>query len=383
MNNILFLGERLQEAREYRNYTLTELAEKIDVTKQALLQYERGMKPRDEKIKLLIDVLNFPEEFFIQKNDDIKINNTFFRALSTTKKIDLRTQEVKTKNILRFYSFLQEYFDYPEFDIPIIDYSEDMNIEDTTMQVRKHFGLGDEPIENVVSLLEKHGVVISTLDIGNKKIDAFTQVHNINGINQYCIVLSNDKQSRVRRNFDIAHELGHIVLHSNIENIAELSEMELKSIEDQANNFAAAFLLPRESFKKCLTNPSNLEFYKELKRKWKVSIAAMLMRAMQLNLIDRKEYQNLMKYMTYKKWRSREPFDNEWPLQEVYLFRKSIDILINNVFITAQNLIKAFNNAGLFFYGKDIEELLDLEKGTLTNNIIEFKLRDNNSRQSI
>ena len=90
------------------------------------------------------------------------------------------------------------------------------NIEDIANNVRSYWGLGFQPIENMVNLLENKGIIVSTLNINNKKIDAFTQVHEINNKEKYCVVLSNDKQSVARRNFDAAHELGHIILHKNI-----------------------------------------------------------------------------------------------------------------------------------------------------------------------
>ena len=100
----------------------------------------------------------------------------------------------------------------------------------------------------MVNLLENKGIIVSTLNINNKKIDAFTQVHEINNKEKYCVVLSNDKQSVARRNFDAAHELGHIILHKHIEKLEELSSEEQRNLEEQANFFAAAFLLPKNVF---------------------------------------------------------------------------------------------------------------------------------------
>ena len=53
--------------------------------------------------------------------DNMFVGNTFFRALSSTKKIDLQTQEEKTRFIVYIYEFLNNYFNYPKLDLPEID----------------------------------------------------------------------------------------------------------------------------------------------------------------------------------------------------------------------------------------------------------------------
>ena len=378
MNN--FNGERLKLARIYRNMTASELAEKIGVSRQAVLQYEKNeSNPKLETEFSIITTLHFPRDFFYMDNlSNIPINNTFFRALSSTKKIDLQTQEEKTRFIVYIYEFLNNYFNYPELDLPEIDIDIDLNkkenIEDIAIKVRNYWGLGNQPVENMVNLLENKGVIVSTLNVGKKTIDAFTQVHRINNKEKYCVVLSNDKQSVARRNFDAAHELGHIILHKNIEKLEELSSEEQKKLEDQANSFAAAFLLPKNEFFNELKDPLNLEFYKELKKKWKVSIAAMVMRARQLERINNSQYIELVKSMNYRKWRTREPLDNQWKLQETILFKKSIDMLKNSNILSGSQIVYEISKYGIPMYSEDIEELLDLEKGSLSD---ENKLNNN------
>ena len=378
MNN--FNGERLKLARIYRNMTASELADKIGVSRQAVLQYEKNeSKPKLETEFTIITTLHFPRDFFYMDNlSNVPVENTFFRALSTTKKIDLQTQEEKTKFIVYIYEFLNNYFNYPQLDLPKIDINIDLdnkdNIEDIANNVRSYWGLGFQPIENMVNLLENKGVIVSTLNINNKKIDAFTQVHVINNKEKFCVVLSNDKQSVARRNFDAAHELGHIILHKNIEKLEELTSEEQRKLEEQANSFAAAFLLPKNAFFNELKDPLNLEYYKELKKKWKVSIAAMVMRARDLGRINNSQYIKLVKTMNYRKWRVREPLDNQWKLQETILFKKSIDMLKNSNILSSSQIVYEIGKYGIPMYSEDIEELLDLEEGSLS----EEKLKNNN-----
>lgn len=381
-----FNGERLKLARIFRNMTASELADKIGVSRQAVLQYEKNeTNPKLDTEFTIITTLHFPRDFFYKDNlFDLPIENTFFRALSTTKKIDLQTQEEKTKIIVYIYEFFNRYFNYPELNLPDIDINVDLNnkenIEDIAIKVRNYWALGMNPIENMVNLLENKGIIVSTLNVNNKKIDAFTQIHKINNRDKYCVILSNDKQSVARRNFDAAHELGHIILHRNIEKIEDLTTEEQRNLEEQANFFAAAFLLPKNEFFNNLKEPLNLESYKELKKKWKVSIAAMVMRAKQIGRINNNQYLELVKAMNYRKWRTREPLDNQWKLQQTILFKKSIEMLKNNNILSGSELVYEIGKYGIPMHADDLEELLDLEKGTLVeenlineNIILQFK----------
>ena len=187
-----FNGERLKLARIYRNMTASELAEILGVSRQAVMQYEKNdSKPKLETEFNIITRLHFPRDFFYKDSlDKLLVENTFFRALSSTKKIDLQTQEEKTKIIVYIYEFLSKYFNYPELQLPEIDTNINLddknNIEDIATKVRNHWDLGEYPIENMVNLLENKGIIVSTLNVNNKKIDAFTQVHRINNKEKYC-----------------------------------------------------------------------------------------------------------------------------------------------------------------------------------------------------
>ncbi|SFM05238.1 helix-turn-helix domain-containing protein [Halanaerobium salsuginis] len=362
-----FNGERLKKSRIYRNMTISELADKIGVTKQAVSQYEKGViSPKPEVLFKLISTLNFPMDFF--KEEDLvnsKIENTFFRALLSTKNLDLATQEVKPEIIVRIYDFLSNYLDFPKLDLPDLKNIETKDIEDVAGMLRSYWKLNENPISNMVSLLEKKGVIVSSLATDSHKIDAFTQIQTIADMQYYCVVLGNDKQSMVRRAFDAAHELGHIILHNKLVNIKDLSKEEFKKIEKEANQFAAAFLLPRNAFYADLINPTNLDSYLKLKKKWKVSIAAMVMRAKQLGRISSKQYQNLMKQISYRKWRRNEPYDDIWKVQRPQLFKKAIEILIENNVLTGSQIVMELSKENYSIKPEEIEALLDLEPGTL------------------
>ena len=380
IKNIEFNGERLKSARLYRGKTIQELADETEISKQAISQFENGKAtPSIETLLKIMNVLKFPREYFRQVDDDITVN-TFFRALLTTSKKEQLVQVTKTRTLAKIYEFLEEYIDFPELKIPQIDI-ENIDIENISLELRDYWGLGINPIANIVNVMERNGIVVSSFKTNESKIDAFTQIHKVHNIERPFVVVGDDKESAVRRQFSMAHELGHIILHNSSVDVDELTKEEYKMMEEESNNFAAAFLLPKESFlADVMQYPNKLEFYVELKKKWKVSISAMIIRAFKLNAITHNQYQYLMKQLSKKGWRVKEPLDDLIFTPKPVLLKKSIDMLIANDVMNEVEIVNELANYGLALNTDDIEMLLSLDKGKLqkkdsNNIIINFKDR--------
>ncbi|MDZ5034274.1 ImmA/IrrE family metallo-endopeptidase, partial [Clostridium perfringens] len=214
--------------------------------------------------------------------------------------------------------------------------------------------------------MEKNGIAVSSFKTNESKIDAFTQIHKVHNVERPFVVVGDDKESAVRRQFSMAHELGHIVLHNSSIEVDELSREEYKTMEEEANNFAAAFLLPKESFlADVMQYPNKLEFYVELKKKWKVSISAMIIRAFKLNAITHNQYQYLMKQLSKKGWRVKEPLDDLIVTPKPVLLKRAIDVLITNDVMNETEIVNELANYGMALNTDDIEMLLSLDKGRL------------------
>ncbi|MCM3623688.1 XRE family transcriptional regulator [Brevibacillus borstelensis] len=356
-----FNPKRLREARLVRGMTISDLAEKIGVSKQAISQFELGEhSPKQETVLALINTLKFPKSFFYREFNEQYVGNTFFRANATATKKSKEVQFQKTLLAGYIYEYLFEYIEFPELNLPdsslCLNSEWDNNsIEQLAEQVRKHWDLGDKPITNIVHLLERNGVIVFSVDTDSEKVDAFCQHRK----GRPFIFLGNDKQSAFRRQFDGAHELGHILMHKEIDNQDVLSRIEFKEMENQANRFASALLLPAEAFAKTVTSTSLLHFV-ELKKYWNVSIAAMLYRCLDLKLIDESRYTSLVKQMSMKKMRTKEPLDDVFPLQEPVVLRKSILMLLENKIKNELQLIQEISVPQEY-----IEMLCNLDQGTL------------------
>jgi Zn-dependent peptidase ImmA (M78 family)/DNA-binding XRE family transcriptional regulator len=367
-----FNGSRLREGRIYRGLTITDLANELGVSKQMISKYENNKAvPSLDALLLLTNILKFPKEYFYEISVEVKTGSTFFRSLLTTGKKEREMQYDRVKYLTIIRALLEEYVDFPDLNVPDFSERDFEDSEEVANKVREVWSLGDKPIKDIIYLLETKGFVISSLQLGNKSIDAFGSQHEISGKQYYSIVLGNDKNSYYRRQFDVAHELGHKVLHDPYLNVDDLSKEEFRQIEQEANDFAAAFLLPKESFLRDVSiHPNDLMYYKLLKKKWCVSIGAMVMRSYKLGAISEGTYQYMQRSISHKGWRTKEPLDDVKDLKDPVSMKQAVEILIENNYVSGEEIMqKLSKHYGLSLLREEVEELLGLEEGYLNTEI--------------
>ena len=379
-----FNGEQLKKARVYRGYTVGELAELSGYQRQTISMYEnKKSTPIDASVVFnLSRVLNFPPQFFTDQTINIDSGSTYFRALLTTNKKYRSQQEQKMEFVAALYSFIQEYVDFPELNLP--EFPQNASPEEAASILRKHWGLGDRPISNLIYTAEENGIIVTSFKTETDDVDAFSKMLDINGEQRYFIGYSSNKTSAARIHFDVAHELGHICLHDWSEDVETLSKEEFKEREEQAHRFAAAFLLPESTFRnEIISSPYSLPYYKQLKQKWKVSMAAMIRRAYTLDIITADDYQMLVRTMQRRSIWKNEPLDDILITAEPSLLRTSVTMLLSEKVFTAKEFIDELSfNFGLSLYSEEIEHLLDLPENTLqVNRVLTFPkmmIRKNN-----
>ena len=293
-----------------------------------------------------------------------EIGSTYFRALLTTSSKYRESQIQKMEFLADIFVFLQEYLEFPHHAIPDCA---GQTPEEAAATLRREWHLGTRPIENIVSLVESNGIIVTKFSVDTNDIDAFSQLVRIGDEDIYLIGYSENKTAASRIHFDIAHELGHICLHGWSEDIEKIDRDEFKKREKEANEFAAAFLLPGESFAKdAAVNPKSIPAYTELKRKWKVSIQAMARRSFSLGLITMEEYQEIIRTLQRRGMRKQEPLDNMLVTASPTLLKTAVIMLLTeNVFTPQEFMDELSYNYNLSLYPKEVESLLDLPRGTL------------------
>ena len=390
-----FQGGQLKSARLLRGLTVTALANETGISKQSISLYENNEnKPDYERGYKLAAALQVPYEFFLQKDAcPTQTAATYFRSLASTSKLSRTSQSIKLEYIAKIYEALLNYIDFPALNLPDVefigsenDFDEEENhrtlieLEQIAADVRTLWGLSDGPIDDLQYALESNGIVVTGFDASENKIDAFSQ-RIITSTGEVCIVaLNQGEKPEGRIRFDMAHELAHILIHPWSEDLDCISKEEFKQRETQANIFAGAFLLPRESFSKdIMAHPTDLKYYQWLKKKWKVSIQAMIYRSHQLKIISSNQYQYMMRQISKNGWRHSEPGDTPYFIGE-NIFQGAIDLLKEENVLSVKGILSLFATYGVSLYPTELEQLLHLSENTLleeTKNSRIIYLKDN------
>lgn len=373
--NTPFNGERLKKARIYRGLTVAELAERVGCQRQTLSMYEISKSQPTDKttVARLAQELDFPVKYFYEHSNAFASGTVYFRSLLTTNKKYRNEQIVKMDYLSQIYSLLQDYVAFPEYKP--LNLPDNVSPEQVAYALRDAWRLGKGPVDNLVSVVEQHGILVTSVSTSTNDVDAFSQFMGTCDAPTYIIAYSNNKTSAARIHFDIAHELGHICLHEWSEDIEDISKEEFKRKEREANDFAAAFLLPEETFRKdAERGPQTITYYKQLKKKWKVSIAAMIRRSEKLGIITTDDYQNLIRIMQRRGLRKEEPLDDTLITASPALLKTSVIMLLQeNVFSPTEFMEELSHSYGLSINATEVEYLLDLPTGTLAiSRIIEF-----------
>lgn len=335
-----FEPKRLSQARALKMLNMTELAERVGLTRQAISQYEKGMAPSGEKLRELANALGVNERFFTKSLSAFEKNQNgvpSFRSMSSAS-AKARKQALGFLELMALITdSLTEYVQLPEVKIPdfnIVDFTNLSNseIEDIAIKTRSYFGLGNGPISDITMLMENHGVVISNINL-HKSLDALCS-----WFNDRPFTLVNPHGSAVRIRYDLSHELGHLILHKNLLDISDIEDKEtFKLIEQQANYFAACFLMPESSFGSEVYGTS-IESLISLKERWGVSIAAMILRLHHLDIISESKKVRMFQMLNAKNMRRNEPLDNVIKKETPRLFNKIISILHEANVLSASDL---------------------------------------------
>lgn len=372
--NLKIIPEKLKEARLARGYTVTALAEKIGISKQTISKYELGQSsPSSETMIKYCNFLNFDINFFMFNNEDSNNNygTIFFRSLKSAESQVREEIKIRIKWTNYIYKYINEFIEFPKLNLPDFEEKSLENldlykIEDIADKLREYWNIGKGPINNLSVLLEQNGIILCNSNINNIKVDACSEVINDTAI---FFIRTNDI-SACRLRFDLAHELGHLILHSEITK-EELENKEiLDRIEKEANMFASAFLLPREEFSNEVLALS-LDHFVNLKSRWKVSIAAMIYRCKELGIFSDSQVLYLRKQISLKKWRTIEPLDDVIAIEKPKLLSNAIKLIIINNLQTKDQINKSIN-----IPKQDLLVLSNLPLDYLDENI-DLKIKQN------
>ena len=321
----VFDSDRLLAARELIGGVQAEIAKAAGITPSALSQAERGLStPTASTLVRLADVLEVPVTAFCRRPGSSSDLNPQFRHLRRTphreRRRALRLVEATDAivNVLASRVQLPRPFAFERRVDPeaFLDVVAD-DIEDIAVGAREALGVGEDgPLAvELVEVLENEGVVVVRDPETDEDIDAYSAA--VNG--QPIVVLDGGSESVWDRdNFNLAHELGHLVMHRGGD-----QRPGTKTAEHQAHRFAGAFLAPEDSIRDEIPDDLDWGRYLELKIEWGLSMAALVHRAHDLGIMSDSMYTRAMKQRSAYGWRRVEPGNDLRPLPRPSLLARA------------------------------------------------------------
>ena len=293
-------------ARKKAGFSLRSLSDALngEVSAQAIGKYERGeMMPSSGVLLRLGKTLGVSLEYLLSEQVEA-LEGVEFRKVSGTSAGDRARVQAAVIDNLQRYIAIEEIL---ELDSSAWNAPQNGNrflgTEDEgeilAQDLRKEWKLGIDPIPNMTALLEDRGIKVLVLPLPKGVSGLTASVRRPRYRRTVPVIVVNQEVSLERRRLTLAHELAHRLIDPD-------SPVDH---EKASNVFAGAFLVPHDHLVREIGKERNALGYREivhLKRMYRVSAAALLVRLRQVGIID----QSALAYafQTFaRKWRSVEP----------------------------------------------------------------------------
>ena len=317
-------------AREYRGLTQEQLARKIRSSQGKVAKIEGGLLTElpESTIELISKTLEFPREFFFQDEQRLGFGSSayFYRKKAKLSATDRRRitalvnlSRISIKRLLSTVDI------EPSRELPYYDIEDhDGDAIAVAKKLRGIWNLPDGPVKNITALIESAGILVIPCDFGTDAMDATS----VDLAELPPIIFINNKIPGDRWRFTLAHELGHIVMH----------KVNRETMEDEADAFASEMLMPSAEMKAQFMRMGKVRIQDlaNIKPYWKVSIAALIMKARSLGALTENQNRYLWMQMSRMGYRKHEP--NPLPKEKVqnYLnlfgyYRNQLDYSIEDI----------------------------------------------------
>lgn len=289
------VGDVILVLRRASNITQEDLAQRLGITQAALSRYENDLRePDEEMLHKIGDVFGVTVEFLrheYRMRGGIAAD-AHMRRQRTAKPSDWKRVEARL-NVLRMHSmYLLERFPlHPQNQVIQLDPEMQSPSQAATM-LRAAWKMPIGPVRNMTRWVESAGVIVVEEDFGTHRIDGMSQ-----WAGEYAVIIINNALSTDRKRLTVAHELGHLVLHSQYLDAGA---------EDEANDFAAELLMPEHVIASQLQRLTLGKSY-DLKLEWGVSMQALYERAYRMGKVTGAERQQFYRQLTRRGWKIREP----------------------------------------------------------------------------
>lgn len=325
----------LRIARQRKGFSQGEAAKALSVPQVTLSRYENDVtSPTEEFIGRASKIYDLPTSFFYQPDvvygAPVSVHPMWRKKLDVTShELDRIIAEInlRTMHIKRLMTSVEH---TPKRDIPRIDLDGyDGDIERVTSLVRAHWLIPSGPISDLTAIAELAGCVVIHSYMNGSSVSGVT----ISVPGMPPIILLNQDQPADRMRFTLAHELGHLVLH----------RFPNPNMEQEANAFASAFLMPSNDMKIALSGRIDLRRLAALKPEWRVSMQGLLYRAQTLDLIAKSEAGWLWRQFSSLRIKLREPPELDFPTEIPSVMSKMVQLHLDTFGYSVEELCGLFH----------------------------------------
>jgi Zn-dependent peptidase ImmA (M78 family)/DNA-binding XRE family transcriptional regulator len=284
-------------ARKTRGYSRRALAAQMGITISQITQIEQGITSLDYTIPHKIaEALDYPMSLFFQEIASYRASSSerhHCMLAETSKRLAEQIQariDLRLHQLERFLLSVDIPCSVPQF--PVEEFQNDPTL--IAELLRAQWKLPRGPIQDLVDTLEDAGIMVVLVDFETMSIDAMSRW--VPGLPPLILANKNIPKDRLR--FSLAHELGHLVMHDRMN----------PHIEEQANAFAAEFLMPARDIQLDL---QRIDIHKlcALKQYWRVSIASLIGRAATLQTITPNQHRYMRAAMAKNGYKQKEPVE--------------------------------------------------------------------------
>lgn len=281
---------RLKVAKDLRRLSNKDFARLLGCSEPKIRKIltDESYPINQEDFSQIVEKLDIPASFFSSEDNlcPIQTSDIFYRSAARIKAEYRNANEAYTLLAKKINFYFESKLTLPKFNFPELEIFEPDHFEfpaNTANNLRGFWGLGIQPINNIISLLELKGIRIFRLPFETKQMDALSFFDDQSGS---PFIFLNDFKSFERQRFDAAHELGHMIMHKD--DNAEYN----RTKESEADQFASEFLMPYQGFIGKLPKYLSIQSMIEYKKYWRVSLKAINYRCNKLNLISEWNYKN-------------------------------------------------------------------------------------------
>ncbi len=274
------IAERLKYARERAALTLSQVQERTGIGRSSVSEFERGRRePKLSQLQALADAYRRPLSFFLEEGP-IPRELVLWRKEPDE---GSREREVEFLQLCEQYHNLEMWCDErtlsslpePTGGTSQFDYAD---AERLALAVRSELQLGDRPGHELLRVLEEVcGVKVFHREFSPSGTAASTRSDTFGPA-----VLLNSANVRWRRNFDLAHELFHLLTWHVFRSAGDVDSRVASDWEEKlATCFARNLLMPADVTRVAINNrvkdgKVSFEALFDVARQFDVSVEALL-----------------------------------------------------------------------------------------------------------